>query len=102
MRRTLHSYLQLLAVVLVLMGAQRSWAQVGCGGFNGAPSPSGGAISVNNGQLCLNKPGAPGQISITATNVADGNNPNNFAVVIDWDDGSPTQIVAYGGPIPVN
>lgn len=101
MRRTIHSYLKVFAVITMLVGAQRSWAQVGCGGFNGAPSPSGGAISLDNGQLCLNKPGAPGQISITASNVADGSNPNNFAVEIDWDDGSPRQVVAFGGGITV-
>lgn len=86
-----------------MLGANvTTMAQTGCGGFNGAPSPSGGTISLGPGEICLNKPGgAPAQISISALNVADGNNPNNFAVEIDWDDGSARQIVAFGGGITV-
>lgn len=78
-----------------------AWGQLGCGGFNGAPSPSGGPQSLDNGQLCINKPGAPAQLRIIAANVADGSNPNNFAVEIDWDDGSPRQILTFGGSIPI-
>ncbi|MEJ1241755.1 PKD domain-containing protein [Chryseolinea sp. T2] len=107
MRTSLHGYLQLLAIVLLLVVSQDALAQVGCGGWVG-PTPTGGAISVDNGKLCLNKPanintvGDPAIISITAANVADGNNPSNFAVEIDWDDGSPRQVVAFGNAtIPV-
>ncbi len=88
--------------LLSLLDARDLLAQVGCGGFNGAPQPTGGPQSIDNGQICLNKPGAPGQIRISAFNVADGSVPANFAVEIDWDDGSPRQIVAFGGPITVN
>jgi gliding motility-associated-like protein len=87
---------------LVVLGAGDVLAQVGCGGFDGAPQPTGGPQSITNGQICLNKPGAPAQIRISAFNVADGNNPNNFGVEIDWDDGSPRQIVSFGGAITVN
>jgi gliding motility-associated-like protein len=77
-------------------------AQVGCNGFDGAPQPSGGVNSINNGTLCLNAPSpAPAEIEILASNVADGNNPNNFAVIINWDDGSAEQIIAFGGPVTV-
>lgn len=79
-------------------------AQLGCGGFDGAPQPSGGVNSVSNGDLCLNlgAAAAPAIITIQARNVADGNNPNNFAVAIDWDDGSPIEIIQYGGAIPIS
>ena len=86
----------------LLFGTGNAWAQVGCGGFDGAPAPNGGPQSISNGQICLNKPGAPAEIRINANNVADGNNPNNFGVEIDWDDGSPRQIVSFGGGITVN
>ena len=92
----------LLFVFFFFLSASNLLAQVGCGGFDGAPQPTGGPQSITNGQICLNKPGAPAQIKISAFNVADGNNPNNFAVEIDWDDGSARQIVAFGGAIPVN
>lgn len=92
----------LLCVFLSFFGSSKLLAQVGCGGFDGAPQPTGGPQSITNGQICLNKPGAPAQIKISAFNVADGNNPNNFAVEIDWDDGSARQVVAFGGAIPVN
>jgi len=89
-------------ISIILFGASNASAQVGCGGFDGAPQPTGGPQSLTNGQICLNKPGAPAEIKISAFNVADGNNPNNFAVEIDWDDGSARQIVAFGGGITVN
>lgn len=77
-------------------------AQVGCGGFNGSPQPSGGVTSGAPGSLCLNDAAQiPERITITASNVADGNNPNNFAVVIDWDDGSGLQTINYGPGSPI-
>lgn len=92
----------LFCIFFSLLGTSKLLAQVGCGGFDGAPQPTGGPQSITNGQICLNKPGAPAQIRISAFNVADGNNPNNFAVEIDWDDGSARQIVPFGGAIPVS
>lgn len=78
------------------------WAQVGCGGFNGAPQPSGGVNSLDNGSICLSDPTqTPAEIEIVASNVADGSNPNNFSVVIDWDDGSAREIIAFGGATTV-
>jgi len=82
-------------------GGSELLAQVGCGGFDGAPQPTGGPLSITNGQICLNKAGAAAEIRFLATNVADGNNPNNFGIEIDWDDGSARQVVAFGGPITV-
>lgn len=87
------------------MSVQHAWAQVGCAGWSG-PSPTGGAISIRNGQLCLNKPiGGPSDlaaISISAFNVQDGNNPGNFGVEIDWDDGSAPEYIQFGGAILIN
>lgn len=92
-----------LVTVFLLVLTFRVSAQVGCGGFNGAPQPSGGITSDEPGSLCLNDPvQIPATINIVASNVADGTNPNNFAVVIDWDDGSPLQTITYGGAIPVS
>ncbi len=91
-----------ILILLSVFGTGDLLAQVGCGGFDGAPQPTGGPQSITNGQICLNKPGAPAQIRISAFNVADGNNPNNFGVEIDWDDGSPRQIISFGGAITVN
>ena len=72
-----------------------------CGGYNGA-GPIGGVSSVDNGRLCLNKPGAPAEINIAVANVGDGDNPANFGVEVDWDDGSPRQVILYGGAVPIN
>jgi gliding motility-associated-like protein len=91
----------LVLVFLIVFSLQVS-AQVGCGGFNGAPQPSGGITSDEPGSLCLNDPiQLPATINILASNVADGSNPNNFAVVIDWDDGSALQTITYGGAVPI-
>ncbi len=98
----LRIYFFRLLILFSVLGTGELLAQVGCGGFNGAPTPLGGPLSVDNGQICLNKPGAPAEITFRATNVADGNDPNNFAIDIDWDDGSPRQTVSFGGAIPVN
>ncbi len=91
-----------LAITTILLQTLNpASAQIGCFGYDGT-LVSGGPQSISNGALCLNKPGAPAQLSIMAFNVADGNNPNNFGIEIDWDDGSPRQVIAFGGTIPIN
>jgi len=103
MLKPLRTAFSCLVFLFALLGATNAFSQIGCGGFNGAPQPTGGPQSLDNGELCLNKVGGPpAKIRISAFNVADGNNPNNFAVEIDWDDGSARQIVAFGGGITVN
>jgi hypothetical protein len=101
MPKVLRGKLCAIFVFLVVFSFKVS-AQVGCGSFSGAPQPSGGITSDEPGSLCLNDPiQIPATIDIKAINVADGTNPNNFAVVIDWDDGSALQTITYGGATPI-
>lgn len=67
-----------------------------CDGADGS-SPNKGPNKESNGSYCLNNPALPGEISIQATNVDDADDPTNFGVEIDWDDGSAPQVVDYPG-----
>jgi gliding motility-associated-like protein len=96
------SFFWLVVLCISVLYAVEAVAQTSCGSTTGAPQPDGGPQKEDNGTLCLNSPvQSPAIISFSAKNVIDNNDRNNFGFVIDWDDGSPLQIVSWGGPIPM-
>ena len=88
--------------LLSLLDARDLLAQVGCGGFYGAPPPTRGPPKIDKGQIFFKKTRAPRPNKIFPFNGGGGRGPAEFSGENDWGDGAPRQIVAFGGPITVN